>query len=429
MKTELYPFLPSFLKNHLADGNGGRCLDAFLDLYGMAADDTWQRMADIDGMMDIDKCPNVFRELYKTFEFADTKPINGRYRYPLKDRHIIHIERLYKDARLAEPFDGPYRIGDDVFAETRFLEFGDARPIGEILYAEEAYVDTYPVIEFYGKLLGHTPKVTLRREGALVDGIYYIDFPYIQEQLETIRQETFSLLHIRMKGATADRLTNFIAAILGYPISRHDGMVTGLTNGLTADCGGAIETFGSPPNPKFALGGKIKKFDSLLEPPVYVYDFYSNPSRFIQTLLADGAKILVDLMSIDTGHQEQYASLFWDSGLDWDKKDASKDLLFYDMGNSDIPDIQQARLSVDSTPLYGLPIDTAEKLVDDFTPFADNRFTSPSPTYSIAELFSGVTIIEVKDTSRGRGFIERQFERLLPIVKPGFTKFVVVWKH
>ena len=422
MIDQLYRILPTFFGKYFVDGQDRRLLDPVLGLYVMAAEDTLQRAADISRILDIDACPNVLREMYKTVRVGD--PIReGRWRYALDDQSIIHIDALYSDVGFERPFDEPFWIGHDVFNERRFIEFEEPMPKGMTLWAKEAHVGVYPVIEFYGKLLGHAPMVKLH-DGTVTDGAYRIDFDHVMAQLTRARQEIFALLNVRMRGTTQERLTDFLSAILGYPISMVDGTVMGTTHDSVTSYTKGVVTVqeipaGTSLNPKLKDGGEIHKYCSLTKPPVLVYDFYADPARFTQTLLADGAEILTGLLKIKTEDGEQYAALFWDSELDWDNG-----LLFWDMGDHSLVE----GLTAVTSPMYRLPVDaTPGELVSDFTDFVDNRFGHTVPPSSIAEIFCGVTIIEVRDVTLGKAFIKEQFEKFLPMVKQSFTKFVVVF--
>jgi len=397
--------LPSFFANHFADDKGRRFADPFIELQTMAVEDTLQRATDIMKIMNIDECPNVLKEMYKAFE------ING-VRVPI-DKSIIHIGELYVDPKFQALYNKPFRLKHDVFNETRFIEFDEKPPY--TLYAKEVVIDTYPVIEFYGKLLGYTPAIK-QYSNIIQNGIYPLDYEYIDVQLKAARREIFALLYIRMKGATQDNLTNFISAVLGYPTAPMDGVITELTqNSITIDTNGVVNTFyvSGPTNSKFHLGYNLKKFEGLCDPPVYVYDFYSDPARFIQTLLANKSEALVGLLNIDREKLEDYAALFWDSELSFDQTPE----IYYEMGDHRL---LENLPNVPPSPAYKLPVNT-NQVASDFTDFKDNRFTSV-PTYSITEMFSGVTIIESHDKKHND-----KLNAFLPMVKQTFTKFLTFY--
>lgn len=450
MIEKMYNVLPSFFGSRFSDGDGKRYLDPLLELHEMAARDTLQRMGDINNVLDIERCPNILKERFKAFEFG--RPLSeNTFRYPLSDQNVIHVEKLYNDVKFQNEFAGDFKIGYDIIRETRFIEFDN--PQNNTLYAEDVYVDIYPVISFYGKLLGHTPIIRLYSDagGDEDSNIYYVDFANVLKQLEAARNEAFALLRYRMTGTTVGGLTNFVAAVLGCTVSPVGGTVTGIEGTVvTVDTGRSnvwlkgieavtpclsrvnesdsvvrITCAGSVNTPSVCVGRDIKRFDLLSSPPIRIYDFYSEPARFTQTLLAGKAKILEDLLKIDTKLKESYAALFWDTNLKWDEPDPNTGgwLLFYDMG-----DHSWVKGLGEPSSYYGLPID-GEQTVSSFTgtsSFADLRFAHTYPPHSIAEIFSNVTIIEVNEGDVAT--VKERLNRFLPMIKQIFTKFVVIYK-
>ncbi len=386
----LLDYLPSFYTKDFQDANGGSLLLPIFDLYKTLYDDCLYRTIQIRQEMSFGKCPFYIHETHITIDttIGNKYTAGGHTGYKV-DPEIVWIDTPYLDANMTIPL-GAVNVYYDSHNNIKFVVFQSTTNFANTqtcVFVRSCYKDKKLLSKVYGQLLDyHEDVLNVNNHNQ----VFQLDFVAITTRYAQYRQRLLALMYGRTMGPTIKVMNNAIAMFLLYTFSTVDGTVRGLSStSITIESSTDQKLYAytvTSPAPGLAIGSMVSKYDCLENVNFLLYDMFSNPARFTQTLLSYEPEMnLLELLKIDLTKDEKYAYLNYDSSINWDNNS-----LGWDMGSGPAPAYSGG------TAYSPASVSPVTRFVGGSTPWLDDRFNNigqsiPAPVY---EMFRNVMILE-----------------------------------
>ena len=423
----LYELIPSFYQTHLVDEEGNRLLDVFFNLYSTFVGEALSQARVNYLNINLETAqPFLFKHLL-TAEFDESfndqvkgSNYTSAYNYKLNDQSIIKINS-FNGLNVASEIMYSHEL------QQRYLSI-DASTLQlppQILYFNEAICQTF-ALEAWGNLLKYPGEVVLEppflKDGKLYSSLNFDNASIFYSQYQ---KQLLGLAYGLWNPSTVEHMLRAIGIYYGFPYAKENCIVVNNDFGdlVVEYQNGTIEKFGEH---DFAyilkslpVGTTLEKYELLCEHSniCSIWDIHNKPYAFTQTLLSSNAEKLLNLLTIDTANKEEYGTLNFDAGLEWDGTE-----LYWDMGNNTGVD-----LSVPPEATF-FPEPPSEPNVEadfvtNFSSWNDSRFTTPSRIY---EMFRNVFIINIgqKLAIRLTGYSQADFIKFINRIKPVYTKCI-----